>query len=214
MRNLTCGLTPYLVCLALGAAACGGDDAVDSDEQARRAYLALDKSIQKSIDLGFQGYTDASSANIAPHTANGDAAGTITVGGQVDQGASNNKGMRLNVGMVGYDDGPVEYNTDHDKVHVVFDTSTTATDQPYLSMQLKSIPTGTLEGTLTANSSMLGVYTLSGDITGTLTLSLTITGMLMAGTAPIITVRVPGSTTVTGTATNSDGGVYNISITI
>jgi hypothetical protein len=30
----------------------------------------------------------------------------------------------------------------------------------------------------------------------------------------VITTRVPGSTTVTGTATNADGGVYNISITI
>jgi hypothetical protein len=194
-------------------AACS-DDEVDSDEQARRAYLALDGSIQKSIDLGFAGFNSASSANISPQMGTGTAAGTLTITGQVDQGASNNKGMRLYIGMVGYDDGPVEYNSDHDKVHVVFDTSTTQTDQPYLSLQLKSIPTGTLEGTLTSNTSMTGVYTLTGDIKGTLTLNLTIAGTLMAGTGNTITLRVPGTTTVTGTATNSDGGVYNINITI
>jgi hypothetical protein len=199
--------------LTLFAIGCS-DDEIDSDEAARRAYLCLDKSISKSIDLGFSGYTDASSANIAPHTANGDAAGTLTVGGQVDQGVSNNKGMRLTIGMVGYDDGPVEYNSDHDKVHVVFDTSTTTTDQPYLDLMLKMIPTGTVDGMLTANTNMMGVYTLSGDIKGTLTLSLTISGHLMAGTGGAITARVPGMTTVTGTATNSDGGVYNIMITI
>ena len=214
MRNLTCGAMPYLL-LAVGAlAACGGDDTVSSDEAARRAYLCLDKSIQKSIDLGFDGFNSASSANISPQTKAGDAGGTLTITGQVDQGASNNKGMRLDVGMVKYDDGPVEYNDNHDKVHVIFDTSATMTDQPYLSVMLKGIPTGTFDGTLTSNSSMTGVYNLSGDIKGTLTLNLTISGKLMAATAPAITTRVPGMTTVTGTATNADGGVYNISITL
>ncbi|HUS30041.1 MAG TPA: hypothetical protein VMZ53_16155 [Kofleriaceae bacterium] len=214
MRNLTCAPMTYLLLLVASTAACGGDDEIDSDEQARRAYLCLDGSIQKSIDLGFAGFSAASSANIPEQTGAGDVAGTIKVNGQVDQGSSNNKGMRLNVGMVGYDDGPVEYNPDHDKVHVVFDTATTVADQPYLSLQLKNIPSGTLDGTLTSNSSMHGIYTLSGDIQGTLTLNLTIAGPIMAGSGNVITVRVPGMTTVTGTATNSDGGVYNISITI
>jgi hypothetical protein len=213
MRNLTCAHLAYLL-IAVSAAACGGDDAVNSDEAARRAYLCLDKSISKTIDLGFAGYMDANSANIAPQNGTGDKAGTITVGGQVDQGSSANKGMRLNVGMVGYDDGDVEYNDNHDKVHVVFDTSTTVTDQPYTAMMLKGIPTGTYAGTLTSNASMTGVYQLSGDLTGTLTLNLTITGMLTTGTNGAITARAPGTTTVTGTATNSDGGVYNIMITI
>jgi hypothetical protein len=205
---------PYLLCaFALTAIGCS-DDEIDSDEAARRAYLCLDKSISKSIDLGFAGYKDASSANIAAQSGTGDMAGTITVTGQVDQGSSDNKGMRLNIGMVAYDDGPVEYNSDHDTVHVVFDTSTTMADQPYTSFQLRNIPTGTFEGTLTANSSMKGVYTLSGDLEGTLTLNLTIMGTLMAGTNGAITARVPGSTHVTGTATNSDGGVYNIDITL
>jgi hypothetical protein len=211
---------PYLLCgFALTAIGCS-DDEIDSDEQARRAYLAMDKSIQKSVDLGFAGFNAASSANIEPQMATAISAGTLTVSGQVDQGASANKGMRLNVGMVGYDDGEVEYNSDHDTVHIIFDTSTVVTEQPYLSLQLKSIPAvgttdlGMLEGTLTSNTTMTGVYTLSGDIEGTLTLNLTITGPISAGTTAGTAIRVPGMTTVVGTATNSDGGVCNISITI
>lgn len=210
MRNLTCGL----LCVLSLTAACGGDDAVDSDEQARRAYLGLDTSIQKSIDLGFTGFNAASSANIDPQTTTGTKAGMLTVTGQVDQGSSANKGMRLNVGMVAYNDGPIAINEDGDTIEVIYDTDTAPANQPYLSLQLKNIPTGTLDGMLTANTSMLGVYHLSGDLAGTLTLNLTITGTLMAGTGTQMVVRVPGSTTVTGTATNADGGVYNISITI
>jgi hypothetical protein len=105
-------------------------------------------------------------------------------------------------------------NEDGDTVHIVYDTATDVANQPYLSMSLKNIPTGTLEATLTSNTSMLGVYTLSGDIEGTLTLNLTITGALMAGAAVGEVLRVPGTTIVTGTATNSDGGVYEIMLTI
>ena len=210
MRNLTCGL---LCVLSLTAAACS-DDEIDSDEAARRAYLGLDTSIQKSIDLGFQGFNAATSANIDPQMTTGTKAGTLTVTGQVDQGASNNKGMRLNIGMVGYNDGPFAINDDGDTIEVVYDTDLDVANQPYLAMQLKNIPSGTFDGMLTSNTSMLGVYHLSGDIEGTLTLNLTITGTLMAGSGSVITTRVPGSTMVTGTATNSDGGVYNISISI
>jgi len=189
-------------------AACGGDDAVDSDEQARRAYLGLDKSIQKSIDLGFAGFNSASSANIDPQSANGDKAGTLTITGQVDQGSSNNKGMRLKVGMVHYTDGPFAINSDGDTIEVIYDTVTDVTMQPALTMQLKNIPSGTLDGTL------MGVYQLTNDLTGTLTLNLTFAGTLQAGSGSTITTRVQGTTTVTGTATNADGGVYNISIMI
>ena len=210
MRNLTC----VLVC-ALSATAIGcSDDGVDSDEEARRAYLGLDKSIQKSIDLGFQGFNAASSANIDPQMTTGANAGTLTITGQVDQGASANKGMRLNVGMVGYNDGPFAINDDGDTIEIIYDTDPAPANQPYLSLSLKNIPTGTLEGMVTSNTSMLGVYKLSGAIEGTLTLNLTIAGTLMAGSGTQTVVRVPGTTTVTGTATNGDGGVYNISITI
>jgi hypothetical protein len=202
-----------LCVLSFSAAACS-DDEIDSDEAARRAYLGLDQSIQKSIDLGFQGFNAATSANIDPQMTTGTKAGTLTVSGQVDQGASNNKGMRLNIGMVGYTDGPFAIDDDGDTIEIIYDTDTAAANQPYLAMQLKNIPSGTFDGTLTSNTSMLGVYKLSGDISGTLTLNLTITGTLMAGSGNVITTRVPGSTMVTGTATNSDGGVYNISLSI
>jgi hypothetical protein len=212
MRNL---IYASLVISSLGlTVGCGGDDEVDSDEQARRAYLGLDDSIAKSITLGFAGFNAANSATIDPQTAAGTKAGTITVTGKVDQGSSANKGMRLDVGMVAYDDGDVPINEDGDTVHIVYDTSTDVLNQPHLDMQLKNIPTGTLDATLTSNTSMLGVYTLSGDIEGTLTLNLTIAGTLMAGATAGEVLRVPGTTTVTGTATNSDGGVYNIMLTI
>jgi hypothetical protein len=207
MRNL---LYASLLVLTVGCS----DDEIDSDEQARQAYLGLDDSIAKSITLGFQGFNAASSANIDAQMTAGTKAGTLTVTGQVDQGASNNKGMRLNVGMVGYDDGDVVINEDGDTVHIVYDTATDVANQPFLSMQLMNIPTGTLQATLTSNTSMAGVYTLTGDIEGTLTLDLTIAGTLMAGSTAGEVLRVPGTTTVTGTATNSDGGVYDIMLTI
>jgi len=205
------GLVPlFVVLLGVG---CNNDN-VSSDEDARRAYLGLDQSIGKSVNLGFQGFNMASSANIAPQTAMGDKAGTLTVGGQVDQGASANKTMRLEIGMVMYDDGDIEINDKHDKIHVVYDTDVDPANQPYLEMKLSNIPTGTLDGKITTNTSLMGVYHLSGDLKGTLALEVTFSGTLMACTAPCMVQRVPGSTHVTGTATNNDGGVYMIDLTI
>src|SRR5688572_6436470 len=94
MRKLTCALFSYFAVLSMGSAGCSSDD-VDSDEEARRAYLGLDESIAKALPLGFDGYNAASNANIPPQSTTGDAAGTLTVTGQVDKGASDNKGMRL-----------------------------------------------------------------------------------------------------------------------
>ena len=208
MRKLIYGV------LALAAVGCS-DDEIDSDEAARRAYLALDASIQKSLTLGFAGFNAANSANIDPQMTTGTKAGTLTITGQVDQGSSDNKGMRLNVGMVGYNDGPVQVGEDaDDTVEVIYDTAAEPANQPYLNLSLKNFPNGTLDGTLTSNSSLEGVYVLSGDLQGELTLNLTITGTTMQGATADDVVRVPGGTTVTGTATNSDGGVYNINITI
>src|SRR5687767_4541413 len=89
--------------LALGGTACG-DEEIDSDEEARRAYLGLDKSIAKSLALGFTGFNAASSANIPTQMTTGEVGGTLEISGQVDQGASANKGMRLQVGMVDFSD--------------------------------------------------------------------------------------------------------------
>jgi hypothetical protein len=214
MRKLICGPMPYLMMalVSMAAMACN-DDGVDSDEEARRAYLGLDGSIEKSLNLGFQGFNLASSANIDPQMTTGTSAGTLVVSGQVDQGSSDNKGMRLYVAMVGYDDGDVEINDDGDTIHIVYDTDVDVLKQPYLNLKLNNVPTGTMTGTLDANTSMTGVYHISGDIEGTLMLNLTINGMLMAGTGTQV-LRVPGSTTIVGTATNQDGGVYDINITL
>lgn len=191
-------------------AACGGsdDEGVDSNEEARRAYLGLDNSIEKSLALGFQGFNMASSANIDPQMATGTVDGTLTITGQVDQGSSDNKGMRLRVGMVGYTDGKfvVETSDGDVEVNLTYDTPTDVTLQPFLQLSLKNIPTGTLTGTL------MGDYLMHGDIEGTTTLNLTFAGTLMdAGNGDV--VRVPGTTTVTGTATSGDG-VFDVDLTL
>jgi hypothetical protein len=200
-------------CLALILVTACGTDEVDSDEQARRAYLGLDASIEKSIALGFQGFNLSTNANIDNQTTTGEAGGTLTVGGKVDAGSSDNKGMRLYVGMVDYDEGPVVVNSDGHTVRIIYNTASDDANQPYFNLQLKNFPTGTLTGTVSSNVSMRGVYVLSGDIKGELTLQLTITGATMAGAGDTV-IRVPGTTTVVGTATNSDGGVYDINLTI
>jgi hypothetical protein len=195
--------TPFL-CFAL-LAACS-DDSVDSNENARRAYLGLDPSVGQCITLGFDGFNTASSANILPQMDTGTKAGTLTINGQVDQGQSANKGMRLTIAMVGFDDGPFEINTNHDKIDVVYDTSTDVTMQPALDIMMMNIPTGTLSGTLT------GTYTMTGDLKGDVTLDLTITGDLMDGGGGAV-VRKTGTTHVTGTAI-SGNGTFDVDVTL
>jgi hypothetical protein len=193
------------VMLSLAVAACGSSDVIDSNEQARRSYLALDGSIAKSLTLGFAGFNAATSANIPPESTAGLSAGTITVTGQVDQGSSNNKGMRLHVGMVAYSDGEVEIDTDHNVVVITYDTDPDVTLQPALTLSLKGIPTGTLDGTLT------GTYHMTGDIKGDMTLNLTFAGTLAdGGTGNVI--RAPGTTTISGTATTANNGTFTVDL--
>jgi hypothetical protein len=200
-------LTALTACLlALGSVACS-DDGIDSDEEARRAYLGLDKSIAKSLALGLAGFSVASSANIPAQMASGDGAGTLTITGQVDQGASDNKGLRLRVGMVGYSDG--EFPVDMDgktKIKITYATSMDTTMQPNLQLSLRNVPTGTFTGTL------MGSYLMSGAIEGDAVLNLTFSGPLRSNGSGG-TERVPGSTTVTGKASTGDGE-YTVSLTI
>jgi len=195
----------YLLLLCFVLAACSSDS-VSSDEQARRAYLGIDPSIAKSITLGFDGFNTASSANISPQMVAGTASGTLTITGQVDQGSSANKGMRLLVGMVMYTDGPIMIDDKGHTISVTYATDADPTTQPALGMMLKNIPTGTLDGTL------MGTYHLTGDIKGDVTLDLTFTGALMAGSNNTV-VRVPGTTHVTGAATSGDG-MYMVDLMI
>jgi len=195
------------VVLAMGLAACGSDK-IDSDEEARRAYLGLDASIEKSLKLGFDGFNSASSANISPQVTTGMEAGMLTITGQVDQGASANKGMRLRVGMVDYTEGKITvmYEDKSVDVHLIYNTAMDATMQPYLELKLMGIPTGTFTGMLT------GTYTMKGDIEGDATLTLTFSGKLQSNGSGG-TVRMPGSTMVTGTAVSGDG-TYQVNLTI
>ena len=189
-------------------AACSNDDAIDSDEEARRAYLGLDASIEKSLNLGFQGFNTADSANIDPQAGTGDASGALTISGQVDQGSSDNKEMRLYVGMVAYSDGVLTVETEDEEVEVdlTYDTGATQIEQPYLHLSLRDVPDGTFTGELT------GVYHLTGDIEGDVELTLTMTGEIMDAGGGVV-ARVPGATTITGTATSGDG-LYDVNVTL
>lgn len=188
------------VCLL---AACASDT-IDSDEQARRAYLGLDGSVEKALALGFAGFNAANSANIPQQSDTGEAAGTLVVNGQVDQGSSANKGMRLVTDLTGYDDGPIVVNADGDTVDISYDTDPAAL--PSLTLSLKGIPTGTLEGTL------IGRYHLGGDLDGDVTLDLELAGHLADGGGGTV-IRAPGTTAITGTATHDDG-VYQVDVSL
>ncbi len=179
-------------------------DSVDSNEQARRAYLGLDPSIGKSLNLGFAGFNAANSANIPTQMSNGDLTGKLSISGQVDQGSSANKQMRLVVGLVAYSDGPFEIDAAHDTIDITYDTDATAA--PALDLSLKNIPTGTLTGTLT------GTYHLTGALSGDVVLNLAITGTMADGGNGAV-LRAAGSTTITGTATQGNGS-YDVDVTL
>lgn len=198
------------LCLALplsllAGAACGGDDSVDSDEEARRAYLGLDASIEKALNLGMAGYNAADNANIPDQSGVGEVTGTIVVSGQVDSGVSPNKEMRLYIAMVDYSDGPFAVDEDSDEeIEITYNTDVAAL--PYLELSLRDIPNGTFSGTLT------GDYMMEGDLEGEVTLNLTMSGQIMGPDADHIT-RVEGTTDVTGSASSGDG-TYDVDVTI
>lgn len=193
----------------LALVACSDGDDIDSNEEARRAYFGLDASIEKSLQLGFAGFNSAQSANIAPQMVTGAAAGMLTITGQVDQGSSNNKGMRLRVGMVAYTDGDVvivQEGKDDVIVNITYDTNADVAMQPYLQLSLRDVPDGTFTGTLT------GVYAMSGDLDGDAELNLSFSGKLMSNGLGG-TTRVPLMTTVTGTAKSGDG-TFDVDVTL
>ncbi len=173
------------------------DDAVSSSEDAHRVYLGLDAMVGKAMDLGFAGFNAASSANIPAQQTSGAVSGTLKITGQVDQGSSNNKGMRLKVELTDYsDDATIKarYATDPASL-------------PALELSLKSIPSGTLTGTLA------GTFGMTGDLKGVVTLNLSMAGQLQPDPADASKVqRKPGTTHVTGTAT-SPYGTYAVDLT-
>lgn len=182
---------------------CGGE--VNSEDEAELAYIGLDGALSKSLALGFDGYNTASSANIDPQSTTGDVSGTLTVSGQVDQGSSDNKGMRLELLLEEYSD-LVDLDLDGEDydLEVTYWTDGDAA-LPAIELQLKDIPDGTLSGAVT------GAFEMQGDLEGEVTLNLAVEG-LIADDGQGGAQRVVGSTAVTGTATGPAGGVYEVDL--
>jgi hypothetical protein len=181
--------------MSVGLIACG-DDGVDSEEEARIAYLGLDEGVDRAMKLGFDGYNAASNANIPDQSEPGDLSGTMTVGGKVDQGASNNKEMDLEVRLDDYADEEVE-----DQYDIRYDTGSPL----LLGLSLKGLPNADMTGTFT------GTVDMTEAIEGVLTLNLSITGKTEEATDGTIQ-RAPGTVRITGTA-ESENGIYDVDVT-
>lgn len=182
--------------LSLSLAACTG---VNSDDEARIAYLGLDQAVERALQLGFAGFNAASSANIPAQADDGEETGTMDVTGQVDQGASANKGMRLAVALTEYRDSAVddpETDDVEEELAIEYDTEE---DAPLtLNLTLRNIPDGTLTGTLA------GVVLMTGDIEGEAELALDFAGDIEPGEGDEVR-REDGTTSVTGTVTSGSG---------
>ena len=190
-----------IVILGLSTTGCGDGDDIDSDTEARWAYLGLDRAIDRAINLGFDGFNAASSANIPTQSGIGDVDGTMDVDGQVDQGASANKEMRLLLTLVAYTDDVVDDPvTEDDTEELVLIYDTIEDTPPALDMSLRDIPDGTFTG------SLVGDIVVGGDLDATGTFNLALSGSIQedpANAGEII--REPGTLLITGTVTSGDG---------
>lgn len=185
--------------IGLLAVLAGCHPAVSNEADARYAYMGLDGAVDKAMNLGLDGYNAASSANIDDQQGTGDVDGTITVGGQVDQGTSDNKGLRLDVTLVGYRDD-IQDDDDED-ILTVYDTETPLD----LDITLRNVPDGTFDGTLR------GTVIMSDGLEGDLALNLAVSGTLEPAEGDDVQ-RKAGETVITGTAT-SDYGVFDVDLT-
>ncbi len=179
---------------------------VNSEEEAELAYLGLDDAIGKAMDLGFDGFNDADSANIAQQETTGAITGTLFVNGQVDQGSSDNKGMRLDLTLDEYCDF-VDLDADGEREISVTYWTDPDSALPALDLQLRDIPDGTFDGT------MSGSFGMEGDIVGDVELAVDIDGRIESD-GDGGTRRESGSTTIVGTATGPSGHSYDIDITL
>ncbi len=180
--------------LALPTSACNRG-ALDNEAAAEIAYLGLDRAVDRMIKLGFDGFNAADSANIPPQSEPGDESGLMDVSGKVDQGASANKGMQLDVVLTDYSDGQVQDTA------VLYDGGPLTAD-----FSMKGLPDADLTGSLS------GTFGMDGDLAGTLELDLSITGKTQDSGGGVI-ARVPGSIRVVGTAT-SDYGVFQVDVSL
>lgn len=179
-----------------GLLACGNK--VSNEAEAEAAYLGLDRAVERGLALGLRGFAGASSANIDPQEEAGEASGTMIITGQVDQGESANKGLRLQMALVDYSD-TLDADGEPDILYV-----TDPDAPPALDISLRDIPDGTLEGTLA------GLFDMAGAVQGLVELDLAFSGDIEDdGTGN--PTRVDGSTAITGTAT-SDYGVFEVDL--
>lgn len=190
--------TTKAICLVAGLGlswACGG---VASEDDARLASLGLDAIVSRALALGFDGFNAADSANIPPQNADGAVSGAIVVGGQVDQGASANKGMRLEVTLVDHAEVLVD-DPLTDAVEALELRFSTKDDSPLaVDLSLKGIPDGTLTG------SVLGTALIEGDLEAEVDVELTLSGAIESdGEAG--TTRTEGSTLVEGVVSSANG---------
>jgi hypothetical protein len=192
----------HSVCLAIplliaasSLLGCGDDSTVSSDEEARVAYFGLDRGVDRAIKLGFDGFAAAGSANIPEQSEPGDLYGSMTVGGKVDQGASNNKEMTLDVAMNDYADLLVD-----DQYEIHYQTSAPV----ILDLSLKGLPNANMTGTFSGDVDM------TGAVEGLLRLTLSISGQTEDDGTGIIRQKA-GTVRVTGTA-QSENGIYNVDI--
>lgn len=189
--------------------ACGSDD-VSSEEDARLAYMGLHVMIDKAVNLGLEGYNEADSANIADQEGEGDVEGRIVVGGQVDQGVSDNKELRLDIELEAYRDELIDESEEGEGEPVDLEIRYDSDDEvlPGAEISLRNIPDGTFAGEL------VGSFHMEGDLEGEVYLDLEIEGELeeIEGSDGDVR-RAPGETSVAGTA-ESRYGDFEVDFTI
>jgi hypothetical protein len=199
------------IAFAIAASACG-NGSVNNEESARRAYFGLDRAVEKALNLGMQGFNMASSANIPQQMTTGDGVattgGTLTVNGQVDQGSSDNKGMRLSTDFVDYQD---DFPTNDDAGVVVIVYNAMANGARTLNFDLRNIPVAGSAATGTLTGTFVQTFHMTHDLMGDVTLNLAFNGTISRAADGTL-IRNPGSTTITGTAV-SPYGTYNVMIT-
>lgn len=183
------------VALLQGLAGCGG---VASEDDARIASLGLNTMVSEVLALGLAGFAAADSANIPPQSADGADSGSIDVAGQVDQGASANKGLRLQVTLADYAETTIDDPTTDEVEELELLYSTPDDDTLAVDLSLRNIPDGTLTGTIAGDAR------ITGDLEAEIDVALSLSGGLESdGTGG--TQRTTGTTSVTGTVTSANG---------
>ena len=134
----------------------------------------------------------------------------MDVDGQVDQGASANKEMRLLVTLVEYSDGEVIDAETEARLDLIYDTEL---DAPLaLDMSLRNIPDGTFTGTVIGTMRIRGTEIDGPDFDAVGDFNLSLSGEIEdIGGGDIR--RTPGTLTITGTVTSGDG-VYEVNTTL